>query len=295
MINADNPTNVRHWINLCKTDPNHTKKFTRAGGFSGTDISPAYRIQRLTEEFGPCGEGWGHVIHSRWRETFPGKNGATECVFAEVSLWWKNEKGERCETGPQIGGTIADRTPDEAYKMAVTDAIGKCALFLGVAADVYLGWYDDAKYIRQLQEEFQGNGKKKKPEPPGKNGEATSSELNLATSYRERFASVWIQESLDALAAELKDKKERGEITQYVREDALKAHEVAKHRVKLADKKSWTHDESDSLLRDLATAKTFDDFDQWLSVRGPAMERDLYERFVRERNRVVDKHAQTAR
>jgi hypothetical protein len=163
-IYADNPENVRHWIKLCKTDPSHTKPFQKAGGFRGTDISPAYRVQRLTEQFGPCGQGWGYTIHEHWRESF----GEQECVFVQLSLWWR-EGEERYETGAQIGGTVADRTPDESYKMAVTDALGKCALLLGVSADVYLGEFDGSKY-REGSQPPSGNSGPPPQQRPSSNG-----------------------------------------------------------------------------------------------------------------------------
>lgn len=131
------------WEKLAKTDAKYTKKFTRKGGFSGTDINPAYRLKRMTEVYGEAGVGWGWVLEKTWRETFP----SGDYVFAQVNLW--TEKPSYL-TGAQIGGTAIDRTPDEAYKMAITDALGKCMLALGVCADVYLGEFD-SKYSRQQQ------------------------------------------------------------------------------------------------------------------------------------------------
>ena len=52
-------SNTALWDELGKTDPAHTKTFKRAGGFSGTAIKPMWAIQRMTEKFGPCGDGWG--------------------------------------------------------------------------------------------------------------------------------------------------------------------------------------------------------------------------------------------
>jgi hypothetical protein len=51
--------NTKLWDNLGRTDPAHTKAFTRGGGFKGTAIKPMWSYRRMTEEFGPCGKGWG--------------------------------------------------------------------------------------------------------------------------------------------------------------------------------------------------------------------------------------------
>src|SRR5688572_25015613 len=55
---APNP-NMAIWDAVSRTDPAHTKSFSRAGGFKGTAIKPIWIIRRLTEQFGPCGVGWG--------------------------------------------------------------------------------------------------------------------------------------------------------------------------------------------------------------------------------------------
>src|SRR5471030_1894134 len=54
--------NLSLWESLEKTDPRHTKQFSRAGGFRGTAINGTYIIKRLTETFGPCGRGWKFVL-----------------------------------------------------------------------------------------------------------------------------------------------------------------------------------------------------------------------------------------
>ena len=54
-----NNENMRIWEALGKTDPAHTKQFTRAGGFKGTAIKPMWANKQMTEFFGPCGIGWG--------------------------------------------------------------------------------------------------------------------------------------------------------------------------------------------------------------------------------------------
>jgi hypothetical protein len=140
--------NLRLWERHCVTPPAATKSFKK-GGWQGTDINPAYRLRCLTELFGPQGTGWGWTIHERWREDWPSrvKDGdqwvdyMAPCAFVMLSLWYI-EGGERKECSPQIGGTECDLAPDEVWKMSITDAIGKCCLALGIAADVYLGQFD---------------------------------------------------------------------------------------------------------------------------------------------------------
>lgn len=140
---------LRIWNRFCQTPEAATKSFNK-GGWQGTDINPAYRLRCLTELFGPVGEGWGWTIHERWRESWPtrvkNKDGGwveyvAECAFVSLSLWYVQD-GKRHECPAQIGGTECDLSPDEVWKMSITDAIGKCCLALGIAADVYMGQFD---------------------------------------------------------------------------------------------------------------------------------------------------------
>lgn len=131
---------------MATTDKNYTKDFKKAGGFGGTDINPQWRMRRMTEQFGPVGVGWGYEVKRTWREDF----GNIPFVFAEVVLWYYPSDADEtpAQTGPQIGGTDASRASDEAYKMAITDGLGKCMAQIGLAADVYLGEFD-TKYSRE--------------------------------------------------------------------------------------------------------------------------------------------------
>ena len=96
--------NLKLWESLYTTDPKHTKGFQRAGGFSGTAIKPMWAIYRATKEFGPVGKGWGWTEHQHVIES--------GMIFTQVSVWYM-QGDQRCETGPQWGGTpIATKRKD---------------------------------------------------------------------------------------------------------------------------------------------------------------------------------------
>lgn len=125
--------------------PEDAKKKIGGGKLKGkTDINPVWRIKVLTELFGPCGTGWGYIIDRQWTET--GAAGEV-AAFCNIRLWYVDgeERGEVFGTGGSMlvnteNGKLA--TNDEAFKMALTDAISVAAKALGVAADVY--WEADA-------------------------------------------------------------------------------------------------------------------------------------------------------
>ena len=135
--------------------PEEAKRAITAGRLKGkTDINPMWRIKALTEQFGPCGDGWGYTIDRLWIEE--GANGE-KCANAMISLWYRREDGTRSEPVVGIGGNmlVANEknglyTSDECYKMALTDAISVACKALGFGADVYWG-ADRTKYTPQQE------------------------------------------------------------------------------------------------------------------------------------------------
>ena len=135
--------------------PEEAKRAITAGRLKGkTDINPMWRIKALTEQFGPCGDGWGYTIDRLWIEE--GAKGE-KCANAMISLWYRREDGTRSEPVVGIGGNmlVANEknglyTSDECYKMALTDAISVACKALGFGADVY--WSADrTKYTTQQE------------------------------------------------------------------------------------------------------------------------------------------------
>ena len=135
--------------------PEEAKRAITAGRLKGkTDINPMWRIKALTEQFGPCGDGWGYTIDRLWIEE--GAKGE-KCAFAQISLWYRREDGTRSDPVIGIGGNmlVANEknglyTSDECYKMALTDAISVACKALGFGADVYWG-ADRTKYTPQQE------------------------------------------------------------------------------------------------------------------------------------------------
>ena len=144
--------NTDLWDRLGKTDPKHTKQFSRAGGFKGTAIKPMFSFRRMTEEFGPCGVGWG--VNSPEFQVVP--SGDEVLVYCTVSIWHGNKEqfvygvGGDKVAGKNRNGTFTD---DEAFKKAFTDAVTNALKLIGVGADVHMGLFDDNKYLASLREE----------------------------------------------------------------------------------------------------------------------------------------------
>jgi len=149
------PTHLDLWNRLKRTDPKATKPFQRAGGFRGTQIDPTWRLMMMTEAFGPVGQGWGYD-QVEWTVV-------ERMVFVCARVWYRDPaSGGISWTGPQWGGTELVRRRrdgfeepnDEAFKMSMTDAVGKCLVQIGLAADVHMGQFDDSKYREESEAYF---------------------------------------------------------------------------------------------------------------------------------------------
>lgn len=154
--------NTDLWKRLAVTDPDHTKKFQRAGGFQGTAVKPIYTELKMTEEFGPCGVGWG--INEPSFITVPTADEIL--VYCTVSIWYERD-GKRSAPVFGVGGDLAVKkfnsgkvaADDEAFKKAFTDAIGNAMKHIGMSADVHMGQHDDSKYVTAVRREIADKAK----------------------------------------------------------------------------------------------------------------------------------------
>ena len=139
-------TNMRIWDAVSKTNPNHTKQVNQRGGF--TAINANSQVMAATKQFGPVGEGWGYTAGA------PLFTPADQ-IIVPVTLW----HGKRENVfGPEYGCaeyiTAKGQRDSDAPKKATTDALTKLLSRLGFNADVFLGLYDDQKYVASLAQEF---------------------------------------------------------------------------------------------------------------------------------------------
>ena len=143
---ADYSTNMDIY-ERCRSVPAEAQKQFNNGRFSGTDINPMWRIKKLTELFGPSGIGWWTEDVKYWLEQ--GSDG-TVAAFCSLSLRYVlGDKTSQPVHG--IGGNVfiqKNRTSDEAFKMAYTDALSIAAKALGVGADIWFA-NDRSKYEQQ--------------------------------------------------------------------------------------------------------------------------------------------------
>ena len=145
------------WDQVKNTNPKYTKAFTKFGGKELTTIDPMYQIQVMTGMFGPVGKGWNYNVEYNYTD----KN-----VFAEVKIGWTEvveHEDKSIITSWNYFGPVSSvqalykkngGLDDEAPKKAMTDAMTKGFSHLGISADVFLGLFDNNKYVQEMKAKF---------------------------------------------------------------------------------------------------------------------------------------------
>ena len=148
------------WDSVEKTDPSITKKVNSRGGFTAVDAY--HQIKNATEMFGPVGLGWGWEVQHC--DISDGERGPF--VSMQITMWYLYpynhpdiaRDGEppllnrRCSYDV-FGAADLGRSPHEAHKKALTDAITKGLSYIGFNADIFLGKFDDNKYVEERKKE----------------------------------------------------------------------------------------------------------------------------------------------
>lgn len=188
MENEVKNTNLDFW-NKYKQVPQNAMKAFDNGKFKGTDINTMWRLKVLTETFGMCGFGWYYNLKRTWVET---TNNNEQFAFAEIELFIKQDN----QWSMPIVGTGGNKltrvtkngeysTSDEAFKMAITDAIGVACRNLGIGADVY--WENDkTKYTEgdRINKQEKNTTQQVRPQP--KKG----IQANCGTITNEQIAKI---------------------------------------------------------------------------------------------------------
>lgn len=158
--------NKKLWDAVFVTDPKAVKEIT-GKQYKGNSPKPYWIVSRLTDEFGPCGIGWGFTIISERFERF---SDTDSLHIAAVRFWYM--LGEKRGELEQIGQTKATYQSaqgkfiidEDAPKKSVTDALVKCASYLGFAGDIFSGRWDDSKYVAQAGAEWEARRRENDPD-----------------------------------------------------------------------------------------------------------------------------------
>lgn len=146
--------NLKLWKAVCKTDPAYISKVS-FGARSFNAIDPMYQIMKATAILGPVGndvknDGWTYTVEYDYPTL-----GNIMMVVAKVTITtYFGSFGPIAGSRTFVNLDNKKKANDDAPKMALTDALTKGLSHLGFDADVFLGKYDDNKYMKGNNDEF---------------------------------------------------------------------------------------------------------------------------------------------
>ena len=161
--------NLKLWESVEKTNPKYTKK-AKVGGNSITAISPQYQIMNATENFGAYGSTWGfkniefdysitstpvtlNVVDWNTKEV-ESINSILGLVGFKATFFFPNGEFEITNSIKIFTDNKHSKIDDNFAKKLETDALTKALSKLGFNADIFLGKFEDVRYMEELKKEF---------------------------------------------------------------------------------------------------------------------------------------------
>ena len=139
--------NLKLWNKVKETDPKYTKP-AKIGGLKITAIAPQYQIMLATEQFGPYGVGFGFKsieLDYNLIERF------NLVVFKGV-FFYPNGQFEIINSSKMFMDRAQEMVDADFAKKIETDALTKALSKIGFNADVFMGRFDDTKYVLDMTE-----------------------------------------------------------------------------------------------------------------------------------------------
>lgn len=141
--------NLELWGKVEKTNPAYTKK-ANVKGNKITSIAPQYQMLNATEQFGSYGIGWGfksinldYALLEKGLIVFHGiffyPNGEFP-IINSIGIYKDNAQ---------------TKIDDDFAKKVETDALTKALSKLGFNADIFMGKFDDCRYLADITAEFE--------------------------------------------------------------------------------------------------------------------------------------------
>ncbi len=147
--------NLKLWDSVCETDPKHTKK-ANVGGNKLTAIKPQYQVLKATEQWGPYGGKWGFKNIDLSYDLL-----SVSLVVFKALFYYPGGEFEIINSIKLYKDNAQTKVDDDFAKKIETDALTKALSKLGFNADVFMGRFDDLRYVDEMDFKH-GN---RQPEP----------------------------------------------------------------------------------------------------------------------------------
>lgn len=156
--------NLALWNRVEKTNPAHTKD-AKIGQLSIKAINAQSQIKEATKQFGTYGNTWGlKNLQYSFMDI-----GTTKMAMLGAEFYYPDGEFE-IHTTLKIaymtqGANGYLKIDDDFMKKMETDVTTKALSKLGFNADVFMGLYDDNRYVNQMKEEFKQEEQKPQSKP----------------------------------------------------------------------------------------------------------------------------------
>jgi len=141
--------NLKLWKLVEKTNPKYTKK-ANVGGNQITSISPQYQIMNVTEQFGSYGKTWGFKQIELDYTLVPEFN----LIVFKAIFFYPGGEFPTINSVKMFMDNAKTKIDDNFAKKVETDTLTKCISKLGFNADIFMGKFDDVRYLAEVTKEF---------------------------------------------------------------------------------------------------------------------------------------------
>lgn len=139
---------MRLWNRVSKTDPKMAKEASN-GRFKFTTVDPQWQLEQATKQWGPYGDKWGlRDLDFSILPTDP-----PTCMLKAV-FYYPVDTAFSGTAGFEIAVDMRLKAGDDICKKLITNARSKALSWLGFSADVFMGKFDDAAYVKDLKVEY---------------------------------------------------------------------------------------------------------------------------------------------
>lgn len=164
--------NLELWHKVEKTNPKYTKN-AKVGGNAITSISPQFQIMNVTEQFGSYGSTWGFkdieldysLVNTPFKRekkegVYPNQKvvGLEDAVMGLVvfkaTFFYPSGEFPIINSISLFTNNEMTKIDDNFAKKIETDALTKAISKLGFNADIFMGKFDDVRYVEEMKKEF---------------------------------------------------------------------------------------------------------------------------------------------
>ena len=146
--------NLKFWESVEKTDPRYTKP-VNTGGRKLTAINAQQQIKNATEKWGMYGKTWG--LKDVKLDYINNLCNNQILAVAQAIFYYPDgyfDIGSSILVQSWIASKSYNKVDDEFLKKLETDMTTKALSKVGFNSDVFLGRYDDNRYIQNITHEF---------------------------------------------------------------------------------------------------------------------------------------------